>query len=543
MKILSIHDGHNASAAIFEDGKILACVSEERLNRIKFYWGWPKLSLDRVFSDTGLKLKDIDAITVSHLSALGYAKRKFFTFENYTWKPKIMLGHFYNIYEATRREIKIRRFAQGKKIFFCDHHLAHSASAYYFSGFEDALVVSIDWLGDSLSHIAYDVRGGQWEFLVSGGTRESLGAFYAALTEGLGFKPNRHEGKIVGLAAFGKSAEIEKKEKDPIVKIQSDKLHFERKDYLPMLEKIKEMEKNYGREDVSAYGQEKLEEIVVSHITKLCEMTGRKNVALAGGIFANVKLNQRIKENCPVDKIFIQPAMGDEGLVLGSAAYYLSKNSGQKFGPIENVYFGPVYSDQEIEDILREGKYQFEISDNAAKLAADLIDKGKIIGWFDGKMEFGPRALGCRSILGDPRNKDINDILNKRLRRSEFMPFAPSALYEKAAEVFEKTEGCLHTAEFMTITFPVKKEWREKIPAVAHVDGTARPQLVKKEVNPNYHYLISEFFELTGIPLLINTSFNMHEEPIVASPQDALRSFDSGAVDYLIFNNKFILKK
>ena len=172
-----------------------------------------------------------------------------------------------------------------------------------------------------------------------------------------------------------------------------------------------------------------------------------------------------------------------------------------------------------------------------------LINNGKIIGWFDGRMEFGPRALGSRSILADPRNKNINDILNKRLKRSEFMPFAPSALYEKAEEVFEHVEPAWHPAEFMTITFQVRQKWQDKIGAVVHIDGTARPQLVRKEVNAPYYEIINEYYKLTGIPLLVNTSFNIHEEPIVCTPQDAIRSFEAGAVDYLVFNNKFIIAK
>lgn len=423
--------------------------------------------------------------------------------------------------------------------------MAHAASAYYYSGFSDALVVTIDAQGDGLSHTAYAVRGSKWDFLVRGGSGESLGAFYAALTEGLGFKPNRHEGKIVGLAAFGDYKKIEKIDNGFFVKISDDNLHFKRQGYYKMIDKIKELLKNgYSREDIAAYGQYLLEKLVIKHINKLREMTKMKHLALAGGVFSNVKLNQKLTEQCYIDKIFIQPAMGDEGLIFGSVAYYLDKfEGGFANRPMNNIYFGNKYSNEEIEKILKNKNYAYKIMNNAAETVASLINENKIIGWFDGKMEFGPRALGNRSILANPGKREINDELNKRLKRTEFMPFAPSVLYEKADEVFEKVEPARHPAEFMTITFNVKPNWREKIKAVVHIDGTARPQLIKKDINPAYYSIIEEFFKLTGIPLIVNTSYNMHEEPIVSSPDDALRSFDEGAVDYVIFNNKFLVSK
>src|SRR4030042_2392289 len=193
MKILSIHDGHNASAAILDDNKVLSCISEERLNRIKFFWGWPKLSIQKVLEESKLTLDDIDIVTISHFDTKNYIKRKLSLLESYNWRPKIFFGQLYNILQTIQKERRVRKFAKGKKIkdiFFCDHHLAHAASAYYFSGFDDALVVTIDALGDSLSHTAYEVKNGQWTWLVRGGNQESLGTFYAAITEGLGFKHN-----------------------------------------------------------------------------------------------------------------------------------------------------------------------------------------------------------------------------------------------------------------------------------------------------------------------------------------------------------------
>lgn len=546
MKILSIHDGHNASAAIFEDHKILAAVSEERLNREKFYWGWPERSIEKVLQVTGLSLKDIEVVTVSHLNTWRYALRKIVTLENYTLRPKFLLGHLYHIYITFKRELKIKKLAWGhgvKKFFFCDHHLAHAASAYYYSGFKEALVVTIDAQGDGLSHTVYKVKKGKWELLVRDGSNGSLGAFYAALTEGLGFKPNRHEGKIVGLAALGDPKKISNTHDSFFVGISSDKLHFKRQGYFKMVEKVRELLKNFSREDIAAYGQELLERIIVNHICHL-QFSGLENLALAGGVFSNVKLNQKIAERCGFKQIFIQPAMGDEGLVLGSAAYYIDHwGGGFENKPLNHVYLGPSFPDEEIETALREKGYIYQEQKNLPTVVAEKLNEGKIVGWFDGRMEFGPRALGARSMMANPKRKEINDELNKRLKRSEFMPFAPSVLAEKADDIFSNVSSSRHPAEFMTITYNVNPRWRERIKAVVHVDGTARPQLVKRDNNPAYYSVIEEFFKLTGIPLVVNTSYNMHEEPIVCSPQDALRAFDVGAVDCIIFNNRFLVER
>jgi len=550
MKILSIHDGHNASAAVIEDGVILSAVSEERLNRLKFFAGWPQKAIDLVLRLAGTNLKDVDVITVSHLGIFSYIKRKLSLKSTYaSGRPKIILGHLYHIYTVAKRDLKIRWFVKSfatKKFFFCDHHLGHAASAYYCSGFDAALVVTIDGQGDGLSHTAWAVKSGEWQKIAQGGSEESLGAFYAAITEGLGFKPNRHEGKIVGLAAFSDGKLRNKLE--PLVVISQDKMRFKRQGRKEMIAKVQQWKgQGYSREDIADYGQNLLEEMAIPHIQALVEKTGLKKLALVGGVFANVKLNQRVVEQCAVEEIFVQPAMGDEGIVLGSALHYYWQGQikrGKKYQPavLKNVYFGNGCASDELEALIKEVKddYKVERVENLEQRAARLVADGQLVGWFDGRMEFGPRALGSRSILGDPRNKKINDILNERLRRSEFMPFAPSVLAEYANEIFEKTEAAFHAAEFMTITFNVKPAWQEKISAIVHIDGTCRPQLVKKEINPRYWQVIDEFRRITGVPLVLNTSFNIHEEPIVATLYDGLRSLKQGAVDYVAIGRYLI---
>ena len=554
MIILSIHDGHNASAAILKDGVVISCVSEERINRKKFYWGWPHQSIDFVVQEAGISGKDIDVMTISHLSAVRYAIRKWSLLSSYKiWKPKAFIGHFLNMFDSFKKDLKVRKFKKSfcpqAKIFFCDHHLAHAASAYYFSGKSEALVVTCDALGDTLSHTAYSVKYGKWKRLVRGDSPESLGTFYGAITEGLGFKPNQHEGKIVGLAAYANPGVLIDRMRKTLVWNTNGGMHFRRAPYKKMMQEIKALViEGFSKEEISSAAQALLEELMVSHVQVLLEKNPHTSLCLAGGVFANVKLNQRLVEKNKIEHIFIQPAMGDEGLVLGSALWYINNTSEVKSArteqnPLEHVYFGTHTDNKTIVKILENKGRKYSTPENPAEVVAGLVAEGSIVGIFDGKMEFGPRALGARTIVADPRNKDVNDILNKRLKRSEFMPFAPSVIAEKADDIFNNVEPARHTAEFMTITFSAKAEWIDKVPAIVHIDGTARPQFVRKDRNANYFNLINEFYKKTGIPLLMNTSFNMHEEPIVSSPEDALRSLDVGAVDYILFNHSILVEK
>ncbi len=550
MNILSIHDGHNASAAVLKNGVVESCVSEERLNRKKFYWGFPTQALEFVLTDSGLSLSDIDVVTVSHLDAAGYLKRKFELggingFISY--RPKITLGNMLNIYQVFRRERDIRRLFHSlpkkPEFFFLDHHTAHAASAYFHSGFDKALVVTLDGLGDSLSHTAWVVEGVSWKKIVQGDTGESLGAFYEHVTKGLGFTPNRHEGKVVGLAAYADPEIVAPHSAPDPVTVSEDGLHFHRGTSKELQKWVAALCARFTREEVASYAQHLLEERVVSHVSALMDRTGVRKVAVAGGVFANVKMNQRIVERCQPEQLFVEPAMGDEGLVLGSALYYHHVKCEKKkdSSRLPHVYFGTHASDEAVRAYLEANKILYQEEKDTAERVGVLLQEGKVVGWFDGRMEFGPRALGHRSILARPTDHTINDSLNKKLRRSEFMPFAPSVLYEHADSLFENVEPSRHAAEFMTVTYSVRPEWRAKIAAVTHVDGTARPQLVRREVNPAYYDVIAAYHRHTGIPCVVNTSFNMHEEPIVSSVDDALRSCTTGAIDFLVINNRFIV--
>jgi carbamoyltransferase len=294
----------------------------------------------------------------------------------------------------------------------------------------------------------------------------------------------------------------------------------------------------HSREDISAAAQQVLEDVALELIRNFLRQSGQRKVALNGGVFANVKLNQRVAALPEVDSVFVFPGMSDTGNSVGAALLDMlaaDPDALRDAEPLVDVYLGPQYDDAAIEQALRAaGLTGTRLGeDELVATAARAIHDGRIVGWFQGRMEFGPRALGNRSMLARPTESAINDWLNERLDRSEFMPFAPSVLAEHADELFVGVDKARHTAEFMTITFDVVPEWRSRIPAVVHVDGTARPQLVRADRNPLYHRLISAYHRLSGIPLVLNTSFNVHEEPIVCAPAEAIRAFVEKRVDCL----------
>jgi len=284
---------------------------------------------------------------------------------------------------------------------------------------------------------------------------------------------------------------------------------------------------------------------MVAYVKEAVDNTGLTDIVMAGGVFGNVKLNQRIAQIPKVTSLFIHPDMGDGGTALGAAFIEwekeLSKRGKSFLGKrLNNVYFGPEYTDKNIEDALKKYSLPYEFHKDIECRIARLISEKKIIGRFNGRLEYGPRALGNRSIIAEPTDKTINDWLNKRLRRTEFMPFAPSVLDRAAPSLYKDYSKAAYAAEFMTITFDVEPHAQKMAPAVCHIDNTARPQVVTKEQNPSYYKIIEEFEKITGIPIIVNTSFNMHEEPIVCTPEDAIRAFLDGSVDYLALGNYLI---
>lgn len=496
MRTLGIHCGHDAAIAIAEDGKIVYAMEEERLTGEKKQHGFPARSLLVACRDLGIGINDFDKVA--------YSQKYNFFFRSCFVKE----GNVHGLYpEAT----------------FCDHHYAHAVSAYSWSGFDDCIVMTLDGGGDELFASIWEAKDGRLTKIDTCGFIEyPFGIFYNQLTEVLGFKPNRHEGKVMGLAAHGKYTGMF----DGLFWVEGTKIRSSGKkvsdvEVQPLVgDRLNQLFGGLPKEqrpsliDVAANGQATFEKVVLEWVEKNAK--GR-NLAVAGGCFANVLANMKIAKL--VKRLFVTPAMFDSGLAVGAAL--------SLFDPL------PCYRPKDMYLGIKASKPRMEKVYSATDVAR-MVEAGKVVGLFQGRMEFGPRALGNRTILADPRNRGINHTLNQRLARSEFMPFAPVILEEWAEDILEDYATGKDSAEFMTSCWSVKPHWRDKIPAVVHVDGTVRPQILRRETNPYYYDIVFEFYKLTGIPVLINTSFNGHESPILATNAEADWMKHIGQIDVLV---------
>ena len=416
-----------------------------------------------------------------------------------------------------------------------DHHLSHAANAYHTSGFDEALIVTLDGYGSGLAGSVSVGRNGAIERVHGVEYPHSLGTFYESVTSGLGFQPSRHEGKIVGLAAYGDPAVLRDvllarfdQEDGNFRILESNNVYFARM-----------LASQFPKIDVAAAYQHVLERVATKYVGHYMRQTGIRNLVLSGGVVANVKLNQRLREIPGVEQIFVHPNMGDGGCGTGAALLEFY-GSGRRADAINDVFWGPSFTDAQIAEALSRAQLPSDRYTPVEPKIAQLIAAGKVVARFNGRMEYGPRALGNRSILYHAREPEVNQWLNQRLGRTEFMPFAPATLFEHRDACYLNTGGCELTAQFMTLTFDCTERMKRDSPAAVHVDGTARPQFVTPTSNPSFHRVISEYHRLTGIPSVINTSFNMHEEPIVCSPDDAIRAFLQGNLDYLAIGDHLV---
>lgn len=594
MKILGISPlDKDSTVSIVEDGKILFAAGEERFSRTKLQDGFPTLALEKALEYTNTRLDEIDIVAYPFMTweqetklfeknlaneaqfmkefeepALqkliaaaekrvpqrreniqglknpnetmkkGFLHNVFYRFaggesilsRNAAARGSRIWGqqatefhrHWQDVLESNLAELGLK-----DKLKRMDHHLSHSANAFYASGFERALIITLDGYGTGLAGSVCEGANGKIRRLHGIEFPHSLGTFYEQVTSSLGFRPSRHEGKIVGLAAYGDPTILKEillsrfeQASGTFRMLESNNVYFSR--YLAT---------RFPKIDVAAAYQHVLEVVATNFVRHWVKETGIDTVVLSGGVTANVKLNQRIFEIEGVNHIFVYPNMGDGGCGTGAALYH-SRPEGT-LDTISNAYFGPDFSEQEIAEELQAAGLTFDKPNYLAAEVAKRIHEGDVVARFDGRMEYGPRALGNRSIMYHAKEPEVNQWLNQRLGRTEFMPFAPVTLYEARDRFYHNMKGAEHAAEFMTITFDCTDEMKEKCPAAVHVDGTARPQLIKREVNPGYYDILKEYDKLSGVPCLINTSFNMHEEPIVCSPNDAIRAFLQGALDWL----------
>jgi carbamoyltransferase len=562
--LLGIHNSaHDAAACVFRDYQLLAAVSLERLTRKKgagvcAEQELPIPAIDECLAIAGIGRADVDVVcsTRDHFEFQSYALEGRLRLKQHAFRllrqkrllrmtymmQKLGVSDALDIFD--RDSFRARYGFEKADIYFVNHHFAHGIAAYFYSPFDDSLVYTADACGDNVAYSARTARQGVFSGRFGGDESlhalfpaHSLGNLYGFFTQALGFIMDRHEGKLTGLSAFG-HAKAAKEIKRHFRVEENGEISADFPSDDAMRNFAVDVARGLSREDAAASVQLVLEELICEAVEKLLRITGTRSLAVAGGIFANVRLNRALIETTRAERIFIFPAMGDEGLPVGACLIYLHQRDGapawqRRRHLLEDVYLGRSYDDKFAASSALYPKVMRDGSDNIGK-AVDALVAGKVVAIYTGRMEYGPRALGSRSILASPVAREINDSINKRLDRSEFMPFAPVVLEEYAAKVFDIHEGNSYAARFMTITCAVHPAWRERIAAVVHVDGSARPQIVRERDNPLYFRVLSRFHERTGLPVLVNTSFNVHEEPIIDRPDQALRALADGRVDYIL---------
>ena len=537
MKILGIATGaHSSGLCIIEDGKILISLEEERHCRIKpyqdFYNNWTRFPYQSWFECFGrmkFEFKDIDYVA-SHQS-----------YDEIKWILSTF-GVEYN---------------QPEKHIFVDHHDCHIWGSYFLSGFTDeAICITFDGMGFGYSAKYYLGNKGKLEYIsglegsgVEDNSMASLGLYYSIITDFLEFKRIKDEGKVVGMSSHGQHNETWYNMFYNLISGQG--IHNKR---MSANEMIKQLYNDFinivgasywknKKQDLAFNAQLAFENRIVEIVDKLHEMyPTAKKIVLSGGCFANIKVNKRINDLEWLDEVFIIPPMGDEGIPIGACIYAHAKLNSD-FIPyrLDNVFFGSSYTTNEIINYWDDSK--FTLIKYSPEKVAQFLEQGKIIGFFQGGYEHGPRALGNRSILAHPGLDSTYKKVNDRIQRNDFMPFAPSVLSEYAEQVF-KCSKSKYTGEFMTMLYDTQDEWLERIPAVVHPkDRTARAQIVTSGSNPKFYQLISHFYNLTQIPLLLNTSFNVHGEPIICDPGNAFVHLENGIVDGLVIEDLYFEKK
>ena len=556
---------HDASACLFHNGNLIAAIQEERLSRVKHQGGFPYKSIEFCLGEGGIKFDDIAAIAF-YAKKSNWDRYLFNTIKEAVKNPGYTLSHLqgfahsvgYRLQKSMNFRADLERFfyetGVDKKTFFCyDHHACHAASAFYLSPFDKALILCVDGGGDDKTITAWTGEGNKLEEIKLGIRHpHSLGLFYTRITKYLGFSSSGDEYKVMGLSAYGKPVYYDKMRNMILLNDGNFRLNMDYFDYQYEYALSSRFYKEFGSPrkhgeevtehyaNIAASVQKIFEEVLLYLVEELQDRTGMENLCVTGGCSLNCKANGRILNSKKFNEIFVPPAASDLGAGIGAAQYHYHQVLGKsREFTLQTDDWGPEFSDKSILEELQRSGVKYECIENPCKKAAELLADGKIIGWFQGRMEFGPRALGYRSILADPRHKDIKDRINGTIKfREEFRPFAPAVLREYAGQYFNADVDC----PFMTYTLEVLPEKRDNIPGIVHVDGSGRLQTVSQKDQPLFYELISEFNNITGIPVVLNTSFNLAGEPIVCSPYDAIRTFYTCGIDTLIMGN-YLLKK
>ena len=558
MKILGISLGIDSGACIVINGVLEFAINEERLSRNKLHIGYPYLSIKKVLDLSNTKISEVDIITLDGKKIDPQNFGEEFNFDNSLKKflgflrlDKPILGteigislvrfiyNLKNIFEKYKIKKRIIKDGFKGKFKLIEHHYAHASSAYFSQEKDVGLAITSDGGGEGYCSHIYSAKDNNLKLLHKITSYHSLALYYAYITKLLGFTPHRHEGKILGLAASGNSSEVKKILKR-YISFNPKNLKFENNGgyYLRAYKRLQKDLKKFSREDIAAGIQVHSEDLTIEYIKAVIDkfyFDKKVNLFLAGGIFANIKINQKIAELDKVNSCYIFPNMGDGGLSVGGALgeyFALNKKNNKKN---YNMYLGTTYEfDQTLST---NSKLSIVEAKNINQFIAEKLKENKIFGIFQGRMEYGPRALGNRSIICSPQKININDILNQKLQRSEFMPFAPCVLAEDFPVFFESKLN-VEDFQFKTFTCKTKSICNELTPAIVHFDKSARPQSISKENNKFLYEILLEFKKKSGFGMLINTSFNVHEEPIVESYNDAIKAFIQSELDYLVLDKK-----
>ena len=577
MNILGINAYHgNASAAIVCDGQLVAAVEEERFNRVKYAAGFPAAAIRYCLKEAGLTLADVDHVAVPRNPYARMGTKLFYALRmpSFARERLKVLAKFTGIREALAAAFDSDPEQLGATFHRVEHHVAHLASSFYCSPFEEAALLSADGLGDFASSMWGAGFGPRMNVLGAIAFPHSLGLYYSAITQYLGFLKFGDEYKVMGLGAYGEPEFLE--EFREIVHSNGagfrlalqyfthhrtgPEMTWADADKTPVLGKMysETMVQKLGpvrdpaapieqrHKNLACSLQARLEEVYLGMLNHLAAETGMESVCLAGGVAFNCVANGKIRTSTRFKNVYVHPAAGDAGLAVGAAQFVWHQLLGNpREFVMEHAYWGPEFSREEIRAVVRASRFSERgctvdelPEEELLRKTAAMIADGKILGWFQGRAEWGPRALGNRSIVADARRPEMKEILNRRIKHREiFRPFAPSILAEKTSEWFEQA----HPSPFMTMAYAVKPEMRDKIPAPTHVDGTGRLQTVTATANPRYWKLIRAFEAQTGVPVVLNTSFN-DNEPIVCKPQEAIACFERTHMDALVLGDFLITR-
>ncbi len=555
--VLGIVDGlHDAGAAVVRDGALVAAANEERFTRVKLQGGWPARSIDAVLATAGVAPEAIEAVAVGGLATPTVATRLVRPLQSLyapslgicfdrPWHPVDRVGDLvrYRLPLTRARAADVEGRPAGRlaawavrralpaaldhaPVHFVDHHLAHAESAWRTAGDGAWLVVTADAHGDGRSLTVHRAEPGRsLELLHEVGVKQSLGAFYSYVTKRLGFRPGRHEGKVLGLAAHGDAASVGL----PFpFRLEGDALAYDGRWGLAGMQDLRALD-GLPREDVAAWVQAGTAGILVPLVARWLERTGLRRLALAGGVFANVTINGALARLPGVEALHVFPHMGDGGLAAG-AALHVADVAPQA---LPSARLGPAADDASLASAIADLDLPVTRPDDPDRVLAEALAAGQPCVRYVGAMEFGPRALGQRSVLAPADDPFVPARLNEALQREDFMPFAPLVRAEDAPACFPDLAPALPAARFMTVALPASAAFAASCPGAVHVDGTARPQVVSADAEPDLHALLSAHAARTGVPAVINTSFNLHEEPIVATPEEALRAFRTSGLPWM----------